>query len=84
MDEEEIRRLRPMLSAYLKRFGDCFVRSNTRAHLQEYVEGQLSNLQRKSVEPMAKAAGVAPRTLQEFLSQLKWDEDRARDRLQSI
>jgi SRSO17 transposase len=84
MDEKEIRRLRPMLSAYLKRFGDCFVRSNTRAHLQEYVEGQLSNLQRKSVEPMAKAAGVAPRTLQEFLSQLKWDEDRARDRLQSV
>ena len=47
-----------------------------------YVRGQLSDLPEKSVEPMALEAGVAPRTLQEFLSQLKWDEDRMRDRLQ--
>jgi SRSO17 transposase len=29
-------------------------------------------------------AGVAPRTLQEFLSLLKWDENRMRDRLQEV
>lgn len=84
MNENQIRELKPMLSAYLKRFDDCFLRKNTGTHLQVYVEGQLSNLERKSVEPIAKAAGMAPRTLQEFLSQLKWDEDRARDRLHSI
>ena len=33
-----------------------------------YVQGQLSDLPRKSVEPMAGLAGVPPRTLQEFLS----------------
>ena len=49
-----------------------------------YVEGQLSSLQDKSVEPIALKAGVAPRTLQEFLSQLKWDQDKLRDRLQDI
>lgn len=84
MNEQQIRQLRPMLAGYLKRFADCYRRKDTRAHLQVYVEGQLSNLERKSVEPIAKAAGVAPRTLQEFLSLLKWDEDRARDRLQTI
>ena len=49
-----------------------------------YVRGQLSDLPEKSVEPIALEAGVAPRTLQEFLSQLKWDEDRMRDRLQHV
>jgi len=84
MNAQRIRQLRPMLAAYLKQFADCYRRKDTRAHLQVYVEGQLSNLERKSVEPIAKAAGVAPRSLQEFLSLLKWDEDRARDRLQTI
>ena len=44
----------------------------------------MSNLPDKSVEPIALKAGVAPRTLQEFLSQLKWDQDKLRDRLQDI
>lgn len=84
MNEEQIRRLKPMLFTYLKRFDDCFARKDTRAHLSVYVEGQLSDLSRKSVEPIALAADVPVRTLQEFLSQHRWQEDRARDRLQQI
>jgi SRSO17 transposase len=42
----------------------------------------LGDLDRKSVEPIADAAGVPPRTLQEFLSMLKWDDQAARDRVQ--
>jgi SRSO17 transposase len=84
MNEEQIRRLKPMLFAYLKRFEDCFARKDTRAHLSVFVEGQLSDLSRKSVEPIALAADVPVRTLQEFLSQHRWQEDRARDRLQQI
>jgi SRSO17 transposase len=52
--------------------------------LSKYVEGQLSDLSRKSVEPMALKVGVPVRTLQEFLSQHRWDNDRVRDRLQEI
>jgi len=84
MDVTQIRRLQPMLTSYLKRFDDCFVRKDTRKHLSVYVEGQLSDLDRKSVEPIALAAGVPVRTLQEFLSQHRWQEDLARDRLQTI
>jgi SRSO17 transposase len=84
MDAQQIRGLRPMLSRYLKRFDDCFARKDTRAHLSVYVEGQLSELPRKSVEPIALAAKVPVRTLQEFLSQHRWQEDLARDRLQQI
>ncbi len=82
MDADQFRQLEVEFSAFLDRFGDCFSRKDTRAHLGVYVRGQLSDLPEKSVEPIALEAGVAPRTLQEFLSQLKWDEDRMRDRLQ--
>lgn len=84
MDAKQIRQLRPKLTQFLARFDDCFQRSDTRAHMPVYIEGQLSDLREKSVEPIAIDAGVAPRTLQEFLSQLKWDQDRMRDRVQEI
>lgn len=84
MDTEQIRQLEPKLGRFLGRFADCFARKDTRAHLEVYVWGQLSQLPQKSVEPIALEAGVAPRTLQEFLSQLKWDEERLRDRVHDI
>lgn len=84
MDADQIRRLKPMLTKYLKQFEDCFDRRDTRAYLPVYVEGQLSNLSEKSCEPIALAAGVPPRNLQEFLAHYAWDEGRARQRLQQI
>jgi SRSO17 transposase len=84
MDADEIRQLDPMLREYLARFDDCFSRRDTRGHFPVYVRGQLSNLERKSVEPMALDAGVPARTLQEFLSQLQWDHPLMRQRLQEI
>jgi SRSO17 transposase len=84
MDAHEIRRLDAEFTAFLDRFGDCFSRRDTRSHLGVYVRGQLSDLPEKSVEPIALEAGVAPRTLQEFLSQHRWGEDRLRDRVQHI
>jgi len=84
MDAEQIRRLGPELRRYLRHFDDCFAFAPTRGHLPVYVRGQLSDLPRKSVEPMALAQGVAPRTLQEFLSLLDWDERRMAERLQRL
>jgi SRSO17 transposase len=84
MDAEQIRRLEPQLVDYLDRFEDCFARRDTRAHFPVYVRGQLSELPRKSVEPMALTAGTSVRTLQEFLTHLSWDEDRMRSRVASI
>jgi SRSO17 transposase len=84
MDIPQIRKLKPALKKFLKRFDRCFPRKDTRAHLPVYVSGQLSDIPEKSVEPIAINAGVPVRTLQEFLSQHHWDHDRARDRLQHI
>ncbi len=84
MDADTLRSLVPEFEAFLGRFKDCFCDRRSRKHLAVYVRGQLSDLDRKSVEPIALAATVAPRTLQEFLSQLSWDHERMRDRLQHI
>lgn len=84
MDAEQIRRLGPKLRQYLGEFDDCFARKDTRAHLPIYVSGQLSDLERKSVEPIALEARMPVRTLQEFLSQHVWDQGRMRDRLQAM
>ncbi len=82
MDAQAILEIKPALTAYLHEFDGCFANVRSRRHLATYVGGQLSNLQRKSIEPMADAAGMPPRTLQEFLSLARWDEGSARDRLQ--
>lgn len=84
MDAVQLRGLKGKLTRFLQRFADCFRRKDTREHLTTYVHGQLSNLPEKSVEPIAVKAGVAPRTLQEFLSQHQWDEAGMRDRVQEI
>ncbi len=81
MDAKAIRGLKPRLNKFLNQFADCFTRKDTRMHLRTYVSGQLSGLKRKSVEPMALAADVPPRTLQNFLSVLSWDHDAVRDRV---
>jgi SRSO17 transposase len=52
--------------------------------LQDYVRGQLSDLPRKSVEPIALFNGVEPRTLQEFLGTDVWGESRLRDHVHHI
>jgi hypothetical protein len=46
---QQLRRLKPRLRQFLKRFDDCFPRKDTRAHLPVYIRGQLSDLPEKSV-----------------------------------
>ncbi len=84
MNVEQILSLGPELADFLDEFADCFRRSEPRCHMSQYVRGQLSELPRKSVEPIALAAGLAPRTLQEFLRTDVWDHSRMRDRVQQI
>lgn len=84
MDATEISCLGTRLTQFLRRFADCFGRSEPREHLRTYIRGQLSDLPRKSVEPMALTAGTPPRTLQRFLESVQWDEQRLRDRQQQF
>ena len=57
-------------------FHDCFARSEPRYHFFDYMVGQLSALERKSVEPMAlQVEGGTIRGMQRFLSDVLWDEE---------
>jgi SRSO17 transposase len=82
MTPEQVAALGPAFAAYVRQFEDCFVQDRTREHLHTYCRGLLSDLPRKSVEPIALAAGTAVRTLQEFLRDHVWDQKRLRDQLQ--
>lgn len=76
--------LLPELECFLRRFDGCFVRREQRESVRAYVRGQLSDLPRKSIEPMALSCGLPPRNLQQFLSLHGWDDVLLRDRVQQV
>ena len=84
MDVHESEATGKGFEAYLEEFSDCFGRWDTASYLGVYVEGQHSDLPRKSAEPIALRAEIAPRSLQDFLGTARWDEARMVDRVQEI
>jgi SRSO17 transposase len=78
MTERQLQALGPALSDYLDRYLFCCAYTKSFAHLNTYVRGLLSDLERKTCEPIAKKAGTPVRTLQEFLKDHDWDQDRVR------
>ena len=54
------------------------------ALLSVYVQGLLSNLQRKNIEAMALELDTAPWTLQRFAESIQWDETGVRDDCQRL
>jgi len=84
MNIGDIVSLEDELDEFLEEFRRCFSRAEPRLHMASYVRGQLRELDRKSVEPMALDARMAPRTLQEFLRTDVWDHDGMRDQAQRI
>jgi len=84
MDIRTLKGLRHELASYTREFRKCMRDRRTRGHLRTYVRGQLGPLAAKSVEPIALDAGVPPRTLQQFLSMRKWDEQRLCRRHQRV
>jgi len=77
--EQQILDLGPALADYLDHFLFCCEYTQTFRHLGVYCRGLLSDLERKTAEPIALAAGTGVRTLQLFLSQHGWDCSEARD-----
>jgi len=76
MDYGQIAGFQPALAELLDKFRYCFKREKTFGHWQRYILGLMADLKRKSIEPIALSAGVAVRTLQEFLAFFKWDHQR--------
>src|SRR6266481_1733502 len=82
MTEEQLDALGPALDDFLRPYLFCCGYTQTFAHLHTYCRGLLSDLKRKSVEPIALASGCAVRTLQEFLRDHRWQYAGVRQQLQ--
>jgi SRSO17 transposase len=80
--EEELDGLGAALDDFLRSYLFCCGYTQTFRQLHIYCRGLLSDLKRKSVEPIAIAAGCAVRTLQEFLRDHLWRHTQLRDELQ--
>ncbi|MBC2712157.1 MAG: IS701 family transposase [Desulfosarcina sp.] len=64
------------LKGFHEQFADCFHRSESREHFFNYMAGQFSELERKSIEPIALAIKDGNvRAMQRFVSTAQWDDD---------
>jgi len=81
MTPEQIEELGPAFADYLQQFLFCCDYTQTFHLLEVYCQGLLSDLPRKSAEPIALASGTAVRTPQEFLKGHAWSYRIARDTL---
>lgn len=70
------------LEAYLSTYDELLGREENREHFRRFARGQLGPIERKSLEPIADAEGVNPRTLQFFFSRYKWNVNGVRQSLQ--
>jgi SRSO17 transposase len=80
--DDELDGLASALDEFLQPYMFCCDFTQTFGHLHTYCRGLLSDLKRKSVEPIALASGCAVRTLQEFLRDHHWQHARVVEQLQ--
>ena len=74
-----IDKLPEIFNNYMSRFVECFKRAEPIAHFHVYMKGLLSNLERKSVEPIALEFidnPRGPRNLQNFMKDTHFDDER--------
>jgi len=65
------------LNGFHEIFKDCFHRSESREHFLKYMVGQFSELERKSIEPIAlNVKDGKVRAMQRFISDAEWDDEK--------
>ena len=73
------------LRSFHEVFSCCFARSELREHFFRYMVGQLGQLERKSIEPIALAVeGGKIRAMQRFISDAIWDDDGILNKYRSL
>ena len=73
------------LKAFHGEFADCFQRSETRDNVLRYMMGQFSELERKSIEPIAlNVENAAVRSMQRAISDAVWDDEKISIKYRSL
>src|SRR4029077_7903053 len=81
MTEQQLQALEPALADFLDQFLFCCAYTQTFGHLGTYVRGLLSDLPRKTAEPIALQAGTPAPTLQKCLKAHDCQADPVREGL---
>ena len=85
MDELPTPEFELPLDDFLQRFGDLFLRRESRTKMQLYVRGLLADVERKNGWQLAEAVGLSdPHPLQRLLNEAKWDADEVLQRNRQI
>jgi SRSO17 transposase len=75
LDPSDVEGFMDELHGFHTAFRDCFARSEPRDHFFHYMVGQFSDLDRKSIEPMAlQVEGGNVRAMQRGISEAVWDD----------
>ena len=75
--KEDISQFIEEFRGFHSQFADCFSREEPRENFFQYMAGQMSHLERKSIEPIAvNVEDAKVRAMQHFISDVIWDETR--------
>ena len=83
LEAADVRSCRGDLRAFLQRYLPLFERREQRGHATTVLGGLLSSLTRKTVEPIAHAAGQKRKNLQWFVGSGVWKDRALRDQLRA-
>ncbi len=76
LDKGDVKNFMKELRGFHEQFADCFHRSESREHFFNNMAGQCSELERKSIEPIALSVKDGNiRAMQRFVSVAQWDDD---------
>jgi SRSO17 transposase len=83
--KEDITQFIEEFRGFHAQFADCFSREEPRESFVQYMTGQMSQLERKSIEPIAlNVENAKVRSMQHFISNVVWDEARIISRYHSM
>lgn len=82
MTTEQLDAVGPALTEFVRPLERFFDTPHTVRHFRVYTRGLLSDLPRKTAEPIALQAGAPARNLQQFLKACLWDEAGLTDAVQ--
>ena len=82
MTTDQVQAIGPAFTDFLRPFEWFFEDPKTVQHFRNYTRGLLTDLDRKTAEPLANYAGTAPRCLQQFLKACLWDHEGLTDSVQ--
>jgi SRSO17 transposase len=76
LDRNDVEGFLKILEGFHSEFTDCFAREEARNNFF-YTIGQFSQMERKSIEPMAlNVESAKVRAIQRFISEANWDDDK--------